>query len=136
MTRVLTLALFSLIVLSVGCGETQSESESETRSVSTPEEALIGQWNSSEEDITMFISSDGDYLTLYPSGNLAKHKLTVMTQNLQKRTIVLELKSKNNGSGTHKIEFSEDFENYQLTPLNGTDNTPQRYVYVDSKEKP
>lgn len=92
---------------------------------------MIGQWNSSEKDITIFISSRGDFSILYPSGNLIKHKLTVIKQNIKERTIVLKLKDKLGRDVVSGIRFSEDFKSLFLRG-----SSQLRYVYVDSKERP
>ena len=132
--RFVGLVLFSLIVLSAGCGETQSEPKSEARSVSTPEEALIGQWSSTVgpgQERREFISSDGTFLILSEEGSLMKSRWKVRTQNLKERTLILELESDEySGVVTRNIKFSEDYKTM------GDPNKDSKSTYVDSKEKP
>ncbi|MDB4864590.1 hypothetical protein OAI33_14985 [Pirellulaceae bacterium] len=132
--RFVVLVLFSLIVLSAGCGETQSEPKSEARSVSTPEEALIGQWSSpvdTDQERREFISSDGTFLILLGDGSLLKFRWKVKTQNLKERTLILELESDAySGVVTRNIKFSEDYKTM------GDPSKDSKSIYVDSKEKP
>jgi len=71
--RFLALSLCSLIVLSVGC--------SEARSVSTFEEAMVGQWSTPPAGIIPsrldFISSDGTGYTIWNDGSYVQYEWKV-----------------------------------------------------------
>ena len=107
MNRFLTLTSFSLIVLSVGCGETQSKSQvpsSTPRDVSTLEDALVGRWSRESNQLPdkYYLSNGTVYLTSVDLSNSSE-----LNEFLVNHTV--------NGELTKWALVSQDNSNRSLT---------------------
>ncbi len=139
MHRFVVLVLFSLIVLSAGCGEGTG------RDTSTPMQTLIGHWRfppETEEDGWKWPGWDYYYredftgLKLSEDGDITEFKWKVVTQNLKTRTIeykYLDATLSDDDSLIYEVRFTEDFNSIYLNYPKGGQ---RRGHYVDAAQKP
>lgn len=150
--RFVVLVLFSLIVLSVGCGDAP-EAQGTGRDTSTPMKTLIGHWRRPHpipghgEDEHWYYREDFTGTKVWDNGDITEFNWKVLTQNLKTHTIkyqFLDAYYTDDNPVIYEVSFTEDFNSHFMIALvhgeytaspNAKLDTPDGH-YVDAAQKP